>query len=62
MSARQLDVLEGGIREAARRLGIGERTAYRAAERGELPAVRIGNVWIIPLRAWERFLEQRQLD
>jgi excisionase family DNA binding protein len=27
---------------AARLLGIGRRTAYRAAERGELPVIRIG--------------------
>jgi excisionase family DNA binding protein len=27
---------------AARLLGIGRRTAYRAAERGELPVIKIG--------------------
>ncbi|MEU0560904.1 helix-turn-helix domain-containing protein [Dactylosporangium sp. NPDC006015] len=31
-----------GIAYAARILGVGLRTAYAAAERGELPAVRVG--------------------
>ncbi len=55
------DVLPGGIREAARRLGIGERKAYRIAERNGYPfnkfAVRIGNVYVVPRRAFERFLD-----
>lgn len=54
------DVLPGGIRAAAKRLGIGSRKAYRMAERGEYPfgafAVRVGYVWVIPIAAWERFL------
>lgn len=54
------DVLPGGIRAAAKRLGIGYRKAYRMAERGEYPfsvfAVRIGYVWVVPIVAWQRFL------
>ena len=54
------DALPGGIREAAKRLGIGERKAYRMAERGEYPfsvfALRIGGVYVVPRHAFERFL------
>ena len=57
MTEDELDVLPGGIREAARRLGRGERAMYKAAARGELPFVtRIGRVWIVPKVAFERFL------
>ena len=58
---KKADVLPGGIREAAKRLGIGERKAYRIAERGGYPfckfATRIGNVYVVPRRAFERFLD-----
>ena len=60
------DVLPGGIREAAKRLGIGERKAYRMAERGQYPfcriAVRVCNVYIVPRAAFERFLRGEMTD
>ena len=52
----QMDVLEGGVREMAHRLGIGERQAYREAERGNLPAVKLGGRYVVPLDAWSKFL------
>ena len=51
------DVLEGGLREAARRLFCGERAMYRAAKKGELPFVaKIGGRYVVPRLAFERFL------
>ena len=57
---KNADVLPGGIREAARRLGVGERKAYRMAERGEYPfsafTCRVGSIYLVPRAAFERFL------
>jgi excisionase family DNA binding protein len=43
------------VERAATVLGIGRRTAYAAAERGELPSVRVGRCIRIPTA---RFLRQ----
>jgi len=54
------EILPGGLREVAKHLGVGERTAYRMARRGEYPfstlCIRIGWTYVIPRRSWERFL------
>ena len=53
-----LDVLSGGLREAADRLGIGHRRMYRLAKAGQLPfAVRLGWGYVVPVPAWNNFLE-----
>lgn len=44
------------IRSAGAQIGLGARAAYRAAERGDIPAVKIGGRWVVPLKAWEKFL------
>ena len=44
------------IRTAGRQIGLGQRAAYRAAERGDLPAVKLAGRWVVPLQAWRRFL------
>ena len=43
------------VERAAAVLGVGRRTAYAAAERGELPCVRVGRCIRIPTA---RFLRQ----
>ena len=48
--------LKGGVREAGRQIGLGERAAYAAAAAGRIPAIRMGRFWVIPLPAWQRFL------
>lgn len=50
------DVLEGGMRELADRLGIGLRQAYREANNGNLPVTKLGGRYVIPKEAYERFL------
>ena len=58
MSSDELDVLPGGIREAAARLDVAPRGLYEAAKRGDLPFVcRINSRYVVPRRAFERFLE-----
>ncbi len=44
------------VEEAARILGIGRTSAYRAVARGELSHVRIGARILIPMAALERLL------
>lgn len=46
------------VDEAARRLGIGRRLAYRCCAEGTLPAIRLGRRWVIPAAAVERLLAE----
>jgi len=45
------------VPEAAEILGINRTGAYRAIERGELPAIRIGRRLVVPKAAIARLLE-----
>jgi len=45
------------VEEAAEILGIGRGSAYAAVRRGEIPAVTIGRLKLIPRRALDRMLE-----
>lgn len=45
------------IEEAARVLGLGRSAAYAAAQRGELPTLRIGRRLVVPAAALDRLLE-----
>jgi excisionase family DNA binding protein len=56
--APHADALPGGLREAGRRLGIGERRCYRLAHQGKLPfVIRLGGRFVVPRLAFERFLQ-----
>lgn len=46
------------VEEASRLLGIGRRTAYEAAARGELPTLRIGRRLLVPKAALARILAE----
>lgn len=37
------------VEEAGRRLGVGRSLAYDAARRGEIPALRIGRRFVVPV-------------
>lgn len=39
--------------EAGRRLGLSRSSTYAAASRGEIPTVRVGNLILVPIRAFE---------
>jgi excisionase family DNA binding protein len=45
------------IVEAAKRLGIGRNQAYEAAHRGEIPTIRIGRRWLVPIAALDALLQ-----
>ena len=45
--------------EAMDILGVGKNTMYRLLKSGELPAVRIGRKWRIPLDCLENFSHLR---
>jgi excisionase family DNA binding protein len=44
------------VHEAGRRLGLSRNSAYAAAARGEIPAIRIGKRLLVPIKALERLL------
>lgn len=45
------------IEEAAALLGLGRSATYAAAQRGEIPVVKVGKRLLVPRAALERFLE-----
>lgn len=49
------------VDEAAMRLGISRNSAYSAAQRGDLPAVKIGRRIVIPRRAFEELLSKTKI-
>ncbi len=47
------------VPEAGRRyFGLSRNASYAAAERGEIPAVRIGRLLRVPVRAMEAMLDR----
>jgi excisionase family DNA binding protein len=44
------------LAEVAARLGLHRQTVVAAIQRGQLPAVRIGRQWLIPVCALDRVL------
>lgn len=44
------------IPEAAQKLGIGRNEGYLAARRGDIPTIRIGKRVLVPIAAFDRFL------
>ena len=44
------------VEEAAKLLGIGRATAYRAARQGSLPTIRIGRRLLVPREALQTLL------
>jgi excisionase family DNA binding protein len=44
------------VDEAARRLGIGRGQAYAGVRVGEIPSIKIGKRYLVPIAALERML------
>ncbi|WOH55139.1 helix-turn-helix domain-containing protein [Bradyrhizobium sp. BWC-3-1] len=55
MSTQRLTIT---ISEAAERLGVSRNTAYEAARRGDIPVIRIGKRFLVPIAAFERLLAE----
>lgn len=45
------------VPEAARVLGISRDAAYKAVARGEIPALRVGRRYLVPVGSLERMLD-----
>ena len=45
------------VAEVAAALGIGRNAAYELIHRKDFPSLRVGNRWVIPVAALERWLE-----
>lgn len=45
--------------ETARVLGISKETTLRLLEFGEIPAVRMGRNWLVPVKSLEKWLCDR---
>ena len=45
------------IEQAAKLLGLSRNSCYDAGNRGEIPAVRVGKRLLVPIAAFDRFLE-----
>jgi excisionase family DNA binding protein len=44
-----------------RYLGLSRNSSYAAAERGDIPTIRVGRLLRVPVRAMERLLDQAAL-
>jgi excisionase family DNA binding protein len=49
------------VEEAARRLGISRSAAYRCVHLGQIPALRLGGRFKVPVDALERMLQGETL-
>jgi len=54
MSEIQAETLT--VREVAQKLRIGLNQSYEAVRRGDIPAIRIGGRYVIPVKAFEKWL------
>lgn len=45
------------VSETAKYLRIGRNQAYEAIRRGEIPSLRIGSRWLVPVAALRKMLE-----
>jgi len=48
--------LTRSVPEAAELLGIGRNAAYEAVRRGQIPAIRVGRRWLVPVLALDQLL------
>ena len=44
------------VLETSQALGMGLRSTYKAVRNGDLPAVRVGKRWLVPVAGIERLL------
>ena len=50
------DALTITIDETAQKLRIGRNQAYEAVKRGDIPAIRVGARWLVPIKALDELL------
>jgi hypothetical protein len=55
----QPEPLTISVPEAGRKyFGLAKRGSYDAMRRGEIPAIKVGKLWRVPVRAMERMLDE----
>jgi hypothetical protein len=53
------EVLTLSVPEAGRRyFGLSKKASYAAAERGEIPTIKVGKLLKVPVRAMEQILDE----
>ena len=45
--------------ETARRLGISKESTLRMLELGDIPAIRMGRNWLVPIKALDEWLMEK---
>lgn len=50
------------VRQVAGRLGVSEGTVYRTAERGEIPAFKLGDAWRVRRDDIDAWIEHQQQE
>ena len=48
------------VQEAAQLLGISRNSAYAAVHRGEIPSIRLGRRYVVPIDRLEELLDGRR--
>ena len=62
MTDKNSKLLVMSVPEAGAKLGLSRGGAYAAAERGEIPTIRIGKLLKVPRVAFDRMLERAGLS
>jgi excisionase family DNA binding protein len=58
--AASTETLVMSVPEAGAKLGLGRNASYAAAQRGDLPTIRIGKLLKVPKAAFENMLTARR--
>ncbi len=58
MSDAEMNRLALRVKETAQRLGISTGKVYFMLETGELPGIRCGRAWLVPVKALEDWLAE----
>ena len=55
---RELKRRTMNVEDAGARLGLGKNAAYAAVHRGEIPVIKIGGRFLVPVDRFNKMLEQ----
>ena len=56
MAVKEVQARTCSVEEAAKTLGIGRSLAYQLARTGDLPVIRLGKRFVVPVERLERML------
>jgi excisionase family DNA binding protein len=58
--ARAAPLTMGVVEAGKKYLGLGKHASYRAAQRGEIPTIKVGSIMRVPVAAMERLLDRQR--